>query len=49
MRKTIGHGYYKTHNKFVPTLTGRLTASRQVSLNLHRQEQCQSHKSDDAY
>jgi hypothetical protein len=21
---TIGHGYYKTHNKFVPTLTGRL-------------------------
>ena len=49
MRKTIGHGYYKTHNKFVPTLTGRLAASRQVSLNLHRQEQCQSHESDDAY
>ena len=25
MRKTIGHGYYKTHNKFVPILTDGLT------------------------
>ena len=28
MRKTIGHGYYKTHNKFVPILTDGLEASR---------------------
>jgi len=42
MRKTIGHGYYKTHNKFVPTLTGRLTASRQVSLYFLCNEQYQA-------
>ena len=24
----IGHGYYKTHNKFVPILTDGLEASR---------------------
>ena len=28
MRKAIGHGYYKTHNKFVPILTDGLEASR---------------------
>ena len=38
MRKTIGHGYYKTHNKFVQTIAGMLTASRQMSLYFLCQE-----------
>ena len=42
----IGHGYYKTHNKFVPTLTGRLAASRQVSLYFLRNEQNQAQDRD---
>lgn len=33
MRKTIGHGYYKIHNKFVPILTdGRATVTAGISL-----------------
>ena len=42
MRKTIGHGYYKTHIKFVPILTDGLAASRQVSLYFLRNKQNQA-------
>ena len=49
---TIGHEHkvrVTFKNSFVPVLTDGLAASRQVFLNLHRQEQCQSHESDDSY